>query len=532
MAATARASHGDDLELRHRSAMARRSFRSFVGQAWHAIEPNGRPFVENQGTDAIIQHLHAVGTGKIKRLAISCPPGFGKTSLCSVAYPAWMWARNPSWRSICASHAFALAKVISAKFYRVVMSDWYQASFGLRLESDALTALTTEESGHRQALGVGGALTGIRADGGIVDDSLNAIDASSKQAVADVNEWFDVAFGTRFDGGENAPIVVVQQRLDANDLIQHCKDLGYESLELPARFDSTRRCRTSIWVDQRQNDGDILAPEIHSEVWLEEQLRVLRPHGFATQYQQTPAPREGNQFKVGMWSYCALRLQEASPYRVRGARQSPPHVLERRTDGSLDLDVLCVSVDATGGSKADDASALGILIYGRKGQRRFVLDDRTEGPRTFLETVADIIGALRVAVAMAGRQPKIVVLVEKKALGQAAIEKIEAAIASGEIKDEQGRAIVAKVKPFEPAGRGDKVQRAAAMEPDVDAGLIHLMDGATWVPAFIEEFGLFPRGPRNDRVDSLSQAELEFTTVIDPASRLRALNRLAMVGRR
>jgi predicted phage terminase large subunit-like protein len=515
-----------------RAEKSRRSLAEFVRQAWHVLEPNGRPFQSNPGTDAIIEHLQALGEGKIKRLGIACPPGFGKTTLCSVAYPAWMWARDPSWRSICASHAHELAKVIATKFSRVVLSDWYLDGFGVRLESDAITALTTMESGRRQAIGVGGALTGMRADGGIVDDSLNAIDAGSKQAVADVNEWFDVAFGTRFDGAENAPIVVVQQRLDANDLISHVQELGYEMLILPARFEAHRRCVTSIWQDPRTEDGDILAPGIHSEAWLEEQLRVLRPHGFATQYQQAPAPREGNQFKVGMWSYCSLREQAASALRPRGARTDPPHVLERRSDGSLDLDLLCVTADVTGGSLSTDASALGLLVYARKGQRRFVLSDFTPGPRTFLESVADIKQALRAAVEIAGPQRRVVVLVEKKALGQGAIEKLQKAIADGELVDRNGRPIVATVKAFEPSGRGDKAQRASAMEPDIDAGLLHLLDGASWVPAFVEEFALFPRGPRNDRVDALSQAELEFSTTLDTREEWRAMRRLAVAGAR
>ena len=520
-------------ELRRRAALAelaRLFFADFVQQAWHVLEPNGKPFVANTGTGAIIEHLQAVGDGKIKRLGIACPPGFGKTTLCSVAYPAWMWARNPSWRTICASHAMPLARVIALKFSRVVMSDWYQENFGVRLESDAVTAIVTEESGHRQAMGVGGALTGIRADGGIVDDSLNAVSAGSKVAVAEVNDWFDSAFTTRFDGAENAPIVVVQQRLDANDLIAHVKELGYEMLTLAARFESTRRCVTSIWQDPRTRDGEILAPQIHSEVWLEEQLRVLRPHGFATQYQQAPAPREGNQFKIGMWGWCSLYPSVAAT-RPLGARTDPPYVMERREDGSLDLDVLCVTADATGGSTASDASALGLLVYGRKGQRRFVLADLTPGPRTFLETVADLKVALLRAVEIAGKQRKIVVLVEKKALGQAAIEKIAKALADGELRYPDGKMIVAEVRAFEPAGRGDKEQRAAAMEPDVAAGLVHLLDGATWVPSFTEEFGLFPRAPRNDRVDALSQAEIEFTVQQDPAARWRAMSKLSLVRR-
>lgn len=491
---------------------ARRSFAAFVRHAWHVLEPNGRPFVANPGTDAIIQHLQALGDGQIRRLGIAVSPGFGKTTLASVAYPAWMWARAPAWRVICASHAYDLAAAIAGKFFRVVTSDWYRDAFGIDLKSDAIRSLETTRSGKRYAVGVTGALTGLRADGGIIDDSLNAIDAHSKVAIKEVNDWYDAGFSTRFDGGERAPIVVIQQKLAENDLLGHLRELGgYEMLELPARFETGRRCVTSIWQDPRTRDGEILAPEIHSEAFLDEQLRILRSHGFAAQYQQRPAPREGDRFKIGAWSWCSLGATSPAPNRPAGARKDPPYVIPRRADGSLDLDLLCVTVDATGGSTSDDASALGLLVYARKGQRRFVLHDPDLGPRTFLQTVEDIKTAISKAVALAGRQPNLHVLVEKKALGQAAIEKIREALHDGALKDRDGRTIVARVKSFEPTGKGDKDQRASAMEPDVDAGLIHLLDGAPWAPAFVEEFALHPHGARNDRIDALSQAEIEFS---------------------
>lgn len=493
------------------ASVCRDSFADFVRRAWHVLEPNGTPFAPNPGTEAIALHLQAVADGQIRLLGIACPPGFGKTTLCSVAFPAWMWSRDPSWRALCASHAYKLAADIARKFLRLVTSDWYRALFPhVQIESDAADKISTTRSGVRYAVGVEGAMTGFRADCGVIDDSLNAIDAESKLEVAKVNAWYDSALSTRFDQGKQPAIVVIQQRLAENDLIAHVRDLGGEILELPARFDAGRRCVTSIWQDPRERDGEVLAPQIHPEAFLDEQLRVLRPHGFAAQYQQRPAPREGNQFKIGMWSYSSLGVTEPSPRRHAAARKDPPYVIPRRRDGALDLDWLCITVDATGGSIADDASALGLLVVGGKGQRRFVLDDRTPGPRTFLQTIADIKSAIRAAVATAGRQPKLVVLVEKKALGQGGIEVLTKALHDGELVDGEGRAITAAVVPFEPGGRGTKEQRAAAMEPDVDAGLWHLMDGAGWVDAFLEEFATFPRGARDDRVDALSQVAIHF----------------------
>lgn len=493
------------------ASLCRDSFADFVRCGWHVLEPNGRPFAANAGTDAIILHLQAVAEGKIRMLGIACPPGFGKTTLNSVAFPAWMWLRDPSWRVICASHAQKLASEIGQKFLRVVTSDWYRDLFPhVALESDAVQAIKTSRSGVRYAVGVEGALTGLRGDCGIIDDSLNAIDAESKHEIAKVNLWFDVAFTTRLDQGKQPAIVAVQQRLGELDLIHHVRELGGEILELPARFELGRRCVTSIWQDPRKTEGEILAPSIHSEKFLDEQLKALRPHGFAAQYQQRPAPRGGDIFQSSMWSWCSLGATTSAP-RPHGSRVDLPYVVPRRPDGSLDLDLLCVTVDASGGGHGDGASALGCLVYGRKGERRFVLHDPDKGPRSFLQTVADIKEALVKAVAIAGRQPRLVVLVEKKAFGGPAIEQLEKALHDGTVKDRTGKAIVARVRPFEPTGKGDKIQRASAMEPDIAAGLIYLLDGAPWVPAFVEEFGLHPRGSRNDRIDALAQAEIEFS---------------------
>jgi hypothetical protein len=77
------------------------------------------------------------------------------------------------WRVICASHAYKLAQQISGKFLRIVSSDWYRRHRLRRAE-------VGRDTGRRHAIGVGGALTGLRANGGIVDDSLNAIHATSK----------------------------------------------------------------------------------------------------------------------------------------------------------------------------------------------------------------------------------------------------------------------------------------------------------------------------------------------------------------
>jgi hypothetical protein len=265
-------------------AEARHSFGNFVEQMWPALEPNGRPLIRNRGTDAIIDHLQAMGDGQIRRLLIACPPGFGKSTLATVAWPLWMWVRNPSWRVICASYAHALAHQLAIRAQRVLQYERFKR-FDIELAGEAVDTMETTAGGRRYAVGVNGALTGFRADGFVVDDSLNAVDAHSDNAIRSVNDWFDAALSNRLDRGEFAPKLVIQQRLDEMDLIGHLAAKGgWEQLILTAEFESSRPCVTSIWKDDRTVDGEMLAPAIQSQAYLDEQRKDLGPYGYAAQY--------------------------------------------------------------------------------------------------------------------------------------------------------------------------------------------------------------------------------------------------------
>lgn len=455
-----------------RADNARASFGEFIRQGWHALEPNGRPLIANRGTQAIIDHLQAVGDGSIRRLLIACPPGFGKSTLATVAWPLWMWARNPSWRAICASYAHGLAYQLATRARRVFESDWYRASFGIELASERTDAMETTAAGRRYAVGVGGALTGYRADGFVVDDSLNAVDAHSDNAIATVNDWFDTALSNRLDRGESAPQVVIQQCLAELDLIGHLRKRGgWEELVLPAEYETSRPCATSIWHDTRTSDGELLAPEIQSKAYLDEQRVTLGPYGYAAQYQQRPAPLAGGMIRREWFKRFTLS-EIAAP------------------DGKLVVDWVTISVDPAGNA-AQDGDNVGLLVIAGKGPRRYVLEDASR-KMSFLETCA----ALRALLVTWPQCRK--VLVEKSVLGPAIVEQLRKEVNQGAL-----RTVV--IEELTTHMQGKKEQRALAMVPTLAAGLVYLLEGAGWIEAFIGEHGLFPNGQHDDRVDALAQ---------------------------
>ena len=98
------------------------------------------------------------------------------------------------------------------------------------------------------------------------------------------------------------------------------------------------------------------------------------------------------------------------------------------------------------------------------------------------------------------------ILVEDKANGTAVIETLNREIAG-----------IVAIQP-----EGGKVARAYAIQPEQEAGNIHLPDPtiAPWVGEFVEECSSFPLGKNDDQVDSMTQALIWLKSRRDRAVRV------------
>ena len=384
------------------------------------------------------------------------------------------------------------------------------------------------------------------ADGVLVHncDWLNIDDAHSMDDTDDkilsAVENYDGNISSRMNDSRWGIRTGIMQRAKKRDFSDHVLGQGWFHLRMPMEFERRPECQCPQclggsagranafgWVDWRWRaafldeatgarevppDGEILHPRFTRE-YLAERLKVLRAHGYAGQMQQRPSAKEGNQFKVGLWRYHQVGGDGKPRSRPPGAHEGPALLVDRKPDGRLDADWVCLSVDPTGGSTSETASALGMAVVVGKAERRHVLEDLTPGPCTWLQTMKQIKAALARTSDVTGWTAKILVLIEKKALGPGAIEDLEAAIGDGKVMNSRGQVVTASVKPYEPSGKGSKEARAEHLEPMLDAGLITLADGAPWLqqpPAgsdqtWVDEFAAFPKGHRDDRVDVLAQ---------------------------
>src|SRR3954452_2638572 len=244
---------------------ARRSFKEFVVQAWHVLEP-GNEFVEGVHIDAICDHLQAVTEGRITDLIINVPPGHAKSLLVAVFWPAWVWIDHPEAKWLFTSYREPLAIRDSLKCRRLIESDWYQQRWGnrfeLRADQNQKQRFENDRTGYRVVVPMS-AGTGERGDYVVVHHPHSVDQAESDtQRVAAV-EWWNGSMSTRLNNPSQGHKIVIQQRLHEADLTG---DLlirgGYEHLCLPAEFEPERRCQTSIgWTDPRTSAGELLWPQ-------------------------------------------------------------------------------------------------------------------------------------------------------------------------------------------------------------------------------------------------------------------------------
>ncbi|MFP5227568.1 MAG: phage terminase large subunit [Acidobacteriota bacterium] len=145
------------------TALAEQFFREFFRQAWQVIEPS-TPFVPNWHIDAECDHAQAVSEGRIQNLIVNQPPRTLKSTIWSVAWPAWEWISKPSTRWVFSSYASALAVRDSVACRRLIESAWYQKRWGnrFRLSSDqnVKSHFENDRGGRRFSTSVDSGTTG------------------------------------------------------------------------------------------------------------------------------------------------------------------------------------------------------------------------------------------------------------------------------------------------------------------------------------------------------------------------------------
>lgn len=413
-------------------------------------------YAHNWHIDAIAAHLEACARGEIRRLIINIPPRMLKSTMVSVAWPAWLLGQDARTRIMVASYAQNLSTKHSTDCRLVMQSGWYRRAFPntvLSADQNEKDKFVTTARGQRLAVSVGGAAIGEGGNILIADDPLNPLQASQKTGRDAANAWFDHSFATRLDDKQRGAIVIVMQRLHAEDLSGYLLAKGgWEHLCLPAVAPHTSMIHCRDFCYERPA-GQALHAAREPIALLDATKRELGSANFAAQYQQAPL----NQSGALIHRHWFARYAEVPAGRV----------------------VQSWDTGIKAGAK-HDASAC-VTFTQHEGQHYLI--DVTQVRLEYPELK-------RLMVAHAARFAPEAILVEDKASGQSLLQ---------DLKRETQLPLVAQLP------RGDKLSRLIRVSPLLEAGRIALPNEALWLTDFEAELLAFPDGSHDDMVDAFSQ---------------------------
>lgn len=247
--------------------------------------------------------LHQVEADEIDILIVCMPPGSAKSTYSSIAFPAWYLGRHPTHCVIAASHTQELAERFGRRVRNIVGGPEHTAIFpngGLSADSTAAGRWDTAQKGEYFAAGVGGSITGRRADLAIIDDPVKSREDADSQTIRDKQwAWWRDDLMTRMKPG--GKLVLIMTRWHEDDLTGRLLD------DVEKNGGKQRVKVISLPMEAEENDplgrraGEPLWPEWFTPQMIEVAKR--EPRTWSALYQQRPRPIGGGEFKEEWLNY-------------------------------------------------------------------------------------------------------------------------------------------------------------------------------------------------------------------------------------
>jgi len=446
------------------------------------------PFVERFNPDYSAGWVHKdickrledfsrdVAEKKSPRLMLFMPPRHGKSTLASVAFPAWHLGRHPEHEFISCSYSGSLAMGFSRKVRGLLREEGYKSAFKTRLDPQSQSAeawLTTVGGGY-VAAGVGGGITGKGAHILVIDDPVkNRDDAESQNARDSAWDWYTSTAYTRLAPGGGVLVILTRWHDDdlAGRLLKAAADNGeqWEVVNYPARAE----------VDEEfRKQGEALHRERYDEEALKRIEKAVGPRDWSALYQQNPVADDGDYFTRDMINY--FDRDEIDEDRMK----------------------FYCAWDLAIGKKDRNDYTVGIVVGVDEHDQLFVMD-MVRGRFDGFELVEQILDLYEVW------KPSII-----------GIEKGHIEMALGPFLEKRVRErglYEAYFKDLK-TGRRDKEARARAIQGRMQQGMVFVPRDEEFTGPLVAELLRFPNGVHDDQVDALAWIGLmmtEFNTFVE-----------------
>jgi len=283
------------------------SYYEFFKYFWDTVII-GDDFVDNWHIKLICDELQTIGEQVIKRepklydLDINVPPGESKTTMVTVLWNAWLWAKDPTITLITNSHSGPLATKHAVLTKDCIKSEKYSDMFGymygIRRDIDSKTFYKNTEGGSRIVTSTKAGITGEHAHIIINDDSLAASVGVSKAALKsnkakqkelstrkkDKHVTVRVNVGQRLHEEDTTAINIKQSKKKGTKLKRICIPATNAYPIIPARL--------KVFYQKGYMNLKRSGPEEQADALIE-----LGPMGYAAQHGQQPQKLGGNLLK-------------------------------------------------------------------------------------------------------------------------------------------------------------------------------------------------------------------------------------------
>jgi predicted phage terminase large subunit-like protein len=441
-----------DLIKLDRRIVETKGLYGFVKVAWPRVESSA--FIDNWHIPLLCEELETLtkSPGEEKKLLVNLPPGFAKSLICSVLWPAYSWIIDPGTRWIYGSFDESLMVNFARLVKELCVSPWYEARWGsLGIDpSSGDTLYYTKAGGWRFSTSIGGKATGRHADFVCIDDP-NKPSELTPVMLAKTIDWRRRVLSSRQRHPGKTKWMCVQQRLHEMDLSSDCIEDGFKRFKLPMR--ATPLDDPSRYTLDPRAPGELFMPQRADEASVQALERTLGVAGAAFQLQQADKVAEGGLFP---------HLHE-----YHGA---PPEGGEDVTSWDF----------AFKDSVTSDYVAGGRFRY--VGGRLYMLDLQHDK--------MDFTASLECVEKQIEIYPDLTKhLIEDKANGPAVISVLKKKIDN-----------VVEITPV-----GSKYSRANAASGYIKDGYVLFPANASWMPKVRKELSGFPNAAHDDIVDMITQ---------------------------